>query len=65
MQRWWEDRNADLKALSYTEFARRYGRTPSTARRQGVRLNGKRHKQKLWWTAPDVLAVLTSKKPDS
>jgi transposase-like protein len=65
MQRWWEDRNANLKALSYTDFAKRHGRTPSAAAHHGARLNGKRHKQKLWWTAPTVLAVLASKKPDS
>jgi hypothetical protein len=65
MQRWWEDRNTDLKALSYTEFAMRHGRTPSAAARQGARLNGTRHRQKLWWTAPEVVSALSSEQPDS
>jgi hypothetical protein len=65
VKRWWEDRRADLKALSYAEFARRHACTPSAARLQGAKLNGERHKQKLWWTTPDVLSVLASKKPDA
>ena len=47
VKRWWEDRRANLKVLSYAEFARRHGSSPSAARLQGVRLNGDRHKQLL------------------
>ena len=65
MQRWWEDRNADLKTLSYVEFSKRYGRTPSAARHHGEKLNGRRNQPNLWWTSPKVVAVLASKEPDA
>jgi len=65
MQQWWEDRNADLKTLTYVEFSKRYGRTPSAASIHGSRLNGSRHRSKLWWTTPKALSVLASKKPDA
>jgi hypothetical protein len=48
IQQWWKDRNADLNTLTYVEFSKRYGRTPSAASHHGTRLNGIRHRPKLW-----------------
>jgi hypothetical protein len=65
IRRWWESRGKDLAALSGFKFAAKHGKSPQAAHRTVRILLGNRHKQKLWWTAPDVLAVLASKKPDA
>jgi hypothetical protein len=65
MRRWWEDHKRDLKTLTYVEFSKRYGRTPSAARHHGARLNGRRNHPNFWWIAPDVLAILSSQRPDA
>jgi len=65
IRRWWESRAKDLAALSGFKFAAKHGKSPQAAHRTVRILLGNRHRQKLWWTAPEVLTVLASKKPDS
>jgi hypothetical protein len=50
--------------LSGAEFAAKHGKTPAAAQYTHRILIGCRHRSNPWWTAPDVLAVLSSDRPD-
>jgi len=65
IRRWWESRGKDLAALSGFKFAKKHGKSPQAAHRTVRILLENRHKQKMWWTSPDVLAVLASERPDA